>query len=176
MADVVSKAVRSRMMSGIRSRDTKPEVLLRSALHARGFRFRIHRKDLPGRPDIVLPKHRAVIQVHGCFWHGHQCQLFKYPATNPEFWRQKIGQNQVRDQRSEEALLALGWRVLTVWECATRGVERATLADAVCQWIVSSEERGELGKNGTGTASGRTDEDLREGGRCQGTGQTAGAK
>jgi DNA mismatch endonuclease (patch repair protein) len=164
------------MMSGIRSRDTKPEVLLRSELHARGFRFRIHRKDLPGRPDIVLPKHRAVIQVHGCFWHGHHCQLFKYPATNTEFWRQKIGQNRARDQRSEEALLALGWRVLTVWECATRGAGRATLADAVCEWIVSGEERGELGKNGAGTASGRTDEDLRGGGRCQGAGQAAGTE
>jgi len=134
-------------MSGIRSRDTKPEIALRSALHAKGFRFRIHRKDLPGRPDIVLPKYNAVIEVHGCFWHGHGCDLFRYPATNPEFWRQKIGENRIRDQRTRDALRALGWRVLTVWECATRGRTQEAIADSVTAWIVSGDEEGEIGKS-----------------------------
>jgi DNA mismatch endonuclease (patch repair protein) len=135
------------MMSGIRSRDTKPEIALRSALHAKGFRFRVHRKDLPGRPDIVLPKYNAVIEVHGCFWHGHGCDLFRYPATNPEFWRQKIRENRIRDQRTHDALRALGWRVLTVWECATRGRTQETIADSVAAWIVSGDEEGEIGKS-----------------------------
>ena len=147
-------------MSGIHSRNTKPELMLRSALHARGFRFRLHRKDLPGRPDIVLPKYGAIIQVHGCFWHGHGCEYFRYPATNPDFWRQKIGQNRGRDKRTTEALKALGWRVLTVWECATRGTDRESLADAVIEWILSGEAGGELGKNGTGIALGGADGDL----------------
>ncbi|MDM0114922.1 very short patch repair endonuclease [Variovorax sp. J22R133] len=159
MTDVVSREVRSRMMSGIRSRNTKPEVTLRSVLHARGFRFRIHRKDLPGRPDIVLPRYRAIIQVHGCFWHGHGCEFFRYPATNPDFWREKIAQNRARDERTTEALKVLGWRVLTVWECAVRGSDRETLADAVTGWIVSGKAGGELGKNGHGVAPAGADGD-----------------
>lgn len=89
MTDVVDKATRSRMMAGIKGKDTKPEMLIRSELHRRGFRFRKNVKDLPGKPDIVLPKYRAVIMVNGCFWHGHGCRLFKWPSTRPEFWREK---------------------------------------------------------------------------------------
>src|SRR3954447_17314111 len=111
-------------MSRIRGRDTEPEMALRRALHALGFRFRLHRKDLPGRPDLALPKHRAVIFIHGCFWHGHGCHLLKMPATNSTFWRTKIEANRTRDARDITAMHALGWRVLTVWECAIRGKHR----------------------------------------------------
>ena len=90
MADVVDKATRSRMMAGIKGKDTNPEIFLRKALFALGFRFRLHRPDIPGRPDIVLPKHRALVLVHGCYWHGHQCRNFKWPVTNAQFWRDKI--------------------------------------------------------------------------------------
>lgn len=121
MTDIVDPATRSRMMSGIRAKNTKPEIIVRQALHKAGFRFRIHRKDLPGKPDIVLPKYRAVIFVHGCFWHGHNCSLFKWPGTRQEFWREKIGRNQANDNWATQSLLANGWRVGVVWECALRG-------------------------------------------------------
>ena len=121
MVDVVDIVTRSRMMSGIRGRNTKPEILIRSRLHRQGFRFRLHARNLPGKPDIVLPRYRAVIFVHGCFWHGHSCSLFKWPKTRPEFWREKIGKNQTNDCRTRAALIAAGWRVGVVWECAIRG-------------------------------------------------------
>jgi DNA mismatch endonuclease (patch repair protein) len=128
MVDIVDAATRSRMMSGIRGRNTKPELLIRSLLHRRGFRFR------PGRPDIVLPRYRAVIFVHGCFWHGHDCPLFKWPQTRPDFWREKIGRNRANDEKSRAALLAAGWRVGVVWECALRGANRDL--DGVLQRLV----------------------------------------
>lgn len=141
MADVVDPATRSRMMSGIRGKNTKPELLIRKALHARGFRYRLH-CDLPGKPDICLPKHGAVIFVHGCFWHGHDCHLFKWPKTRPEFWQAKIARNREVDRLAEERLLADGWRVATVWECAIKGRTRAPTLDALIspleQWIVSN--------------------------------------
>ena len=124
MVDVVDAATRSRMMSGIRGRNTKPELMIRSLLHRRGFRFRLDARDLPGRPDIVLPRYRAVVFVHGCFWHGHDCHLFKWPQTRPEFWREKIDRNRSNDERATLALLASGWRVAVVWECALRGAHR----------------------------------------------------
>jgi DNA mismatch endonuclease (patch repair protein) len=126
LADVVDPATRSRMMSGIRGKNTKPELLIRKALHARGFRYRLH-CDLPGKPDICLPKHRAVIFVHGCFWHGHDCHLFKWPGTRPEFWRAKIERNRTVDAAAERALAQAGWRVAVVWECALKGRERRPL-------------------------------------------------
>ncbi|HWQ85783.1 very short patch repair endonuclease [Brevundimonas sp.] len=126
MADVVDPATRSRMMSGIRGKDTKPELMIRKALHARGFRYRLH-CDLPGKPDICLPKHRAVIFVHGCFWHGHDCHLFKWPKTRPEFWEAKIKRNREVDAVSTAALLAGGWRVGAIWECALKGRTRVPL-------------------------------------------------
>src|SRR5690606_16975078 len=98
-ADIVSPKTRSRMMSGIRGKNTRPELILRSALHRKGFRFRLHRKDLPGRPDMIFPQYRAVLFVHGCFWHGHNCHLFKWPSTREEFWREKIAGNIKRDKR-----------------------------------------------------------------------------
>jgi DNA mismatch endonuclease (patch repair protein) len=124
MADVVDKVTRSRMMSGIRAKNTKPEIFMRQGLHALGFRYRIHVIDIHGRPDIVLPKYRALIVVHGCFWHGHDCRYFKLPSTRPEFWLPKIDSNRQRDKRDLENQLEKGWRVLTVWECAIRASMR----------------------------------------------------
>lgn len=121
MADVVDPATRSRMMAGIRSRNTKPEILIRSLLHRQGFRFRLHVRNLPGKPDMVFPRYRAVVFVHGCFWHGHNCPLFKWPGTRSEFWREKIGRNQNNDYRTRTGLITAGWRVGIVWECAIRG-------------------------------------------------------
>jgi DNA mismatch endonuclease (patch repair protein) len=107
-------------MAAIRGKDTKPEMRVRSVLHALGYRFRLHRKDLPGKPDIVLPKHHLAIFVHGCFWHSHNCRYGKVvPATNADFWSSKRTATVRRDAVKTEALKALGWRLLTVWECET---------------------------------------------------------
>ena len=121
MIDVVDAATRSRMMSGIRGVDTKPEWVIRSGLHRLGVRYRLHDRSMPGRPDLVFPKHGVVLFVHGCFWHGHDCRFFKWPKTRPGFWRKKIAGNQARDQRQIEQIRAAGWRVFVVWECAVRG-------------------------------------------------------
>jgi DNA mismatch endonuclease (patch repair protein) len=111
-------AARSRIMRGNRQKDTKPELLVRRCLHAMGYRFRLHRRDLPGRPDIVLPRYRTVIQVHGCFWHQHPgCKLASVPQTRREYWLPKLAGNLERDAVSTKALEALGWRVVTLWEC-----------------------------------------------------------
>ena len=124
MADRISKAARSRNMAAIRSKDTKPELRVRSFLHKAGFRFRIHRKDLPGTPDIVLPKYRTVIFVHGCFWHCHPgCSLAATPKSNEKFWRNKLEGNVERDKRNIRELEDAGWRVLIVWECETKSEE-----------------------------------------------------
>jgi DNA mismatch endonuclease (patch repair protein) len=131
MADVVSPEVRSRMMSGIRGKDTKPEMIVRRGLHARGFRFRLHDKRLPGKPDLVFPKYHAVIFVHGCFWHGHGCHLFKWPKTREAFWREKIEGNQERDAEINQQLMRTGWRVIEIWECALKGKTDAELEEIV---------------------------------------------
>jgi DNA mismatch endonuclease (patch repair protein) len=121
MVDVHTREQRIRNMSAIRGRDTKPEILVRSLLHSMGFRFRLHLKNLPGKPDIVLPVHKAVIFVHGCFWHCHKCRFgLVKPATRPEFWVVKRQSNVERDIRNKLGLEALGWRVMIVWECETR--------------------------------------------------------
>ena len=147
MADVHTRKQRSYNMSRIRGKDTKPEIQLRKGLHARGFRYRLHSKDLPGRPDIVLPKHNAVVFVNGCFWHGHNCPLFVVPETNTDFWTGKIGGNRQRDQRNREKLRAKGWRVMTVWECALKGKDHPPLdqlLEKVSAWIKSDEEVSEI--------------------------------
>ena len=132
MADIVSPAKRSRMMAGIKGKDTKPEIIVRKLLHARGYRFRLQRKDLPGRPDIVLPKYRTVIFVQGCFWHGHgDCGLFRLPKSRTDFWKEKIGGNIERDRKKLEALLELDWRVLWVWECTVKGKDRLKADDLI---------------------------------------------
>ena len=143
MADIVSAAVRSRMMSGIRGRNTKPELLLRRGLHKLGFRFRIHVRDMPGKPDIVLPRFRAVILANGCFWHGHDCHLFKMPATRPDFWRTKIERNRTVDARVKAQLAGDGWRVGVVWECALKGRTKRPLDEvlaACADWLQSDEQ------------------------------------
>lgn len=126
MADRISKERRSWNMSRIKSRDTKPEILVRKALHKMGYRFRLHRKDLPGNPDIVLPRHKTVIFVHGCYWHRHPgCRLVYTPKTRVKFWTDKFTGNIKRDQRNQSKLKKLGWRVGVVWECETP--DQATL-------------------------------------------------
>lgn len=147
MADIVPADVRSRMMAGIRGTNTKPEMLLRKGLHALGFRFRLHDRALPGKPDIVLPRYRAVIFAHGCFWHGHDCHLFKWPSTRPEFWQTKIARNREVDARSETALAGAGWRQAIVWECALKGRTRLPIDDVLAQcaeWLRSGEPQLEI--------------------------------
>lgn len=118
MTDIVDAAARSRIMAAVRQKNTKPEIVLRRLLHRAGFRFRLHRRDLPGRPDLVLPKHRAAVFVHGCFWHRHpRCRRASTPKTRPEFWEAKFVANVARDLRAIKALEAGGWRVFVVWEC-----------------------------------------------------------
>lgn len=117
MADTLTPEERSERMSRIRSQNTKPELWVRRLLHARGFRYRLHRKDLPGRPDLVLPKYDAVVFVQGCFWHAHHCQKGRIPDTRADFWQAKFEGNKKRDARNARALRAAGWRVFTVWEC-----------------------------------------------------------
>ena len=133
-------------MSGIRGKNTKPEIFLRKALHAEGFRFRIHAA-LPGRPDLVFPRWNALLFVHGCFWHGHNCHLFKWPKSRPEFWHAKISGNVIRDQASIAKLVAEGWRVGIVWECSLKGRTRldSSLAIKRCSsWIRSNRKYFEL--------------------------------
>lgn len=112
------------MMSGIRGKDTRPERLIRQGLHRLGYRFRLHRKDLPGRPDLVFPGRHAVILVNGCFWHGHDCHLFRLPGTRTAFWRSKIARNIARDHEVMQALAGKGWRICTVFECQLKGRTR----------------------------------------------------
>ncbi|MDE2385587.1 MAG: DNA mismatch endonuclease Vsr [Alphaproteobacteria bacterium] len=120
MPDIVDKATRSRMMAAIKGKNTKPEILVRKALHAAGFRFRLHDKKLPGKPDIVLPKYKTVIFVHGCFWHGHRCKNFRWPKTRATWWEEKITGNQTRDKVHLRELKQTGWKILTIWECQVR--------------------------------------------------------
>lgn len=122
--DVFSVEKRSEVMSRIGARNTKPEITVRKALFSLGFRYRLHVSRLPGKPDMVFPKYKSVIFVHGCFWHGHKCHLFKWPHTNRAFWRKKIERNRVRDVRDKYRLRDAGWRVMVVWECAVRGSRR----------------------------------------------------
>ncbi|MBA8879294.1 very short patch repair endonuclease [Phyllobacterium myrsinacearum] len=140
MPDTVTPDVRSRMMAGIRGKNTRPEMLLRQGLHAAGFRFRLHDRKLPGSPDLVFPRHRAVIFANGCFWHGHDCHLFKVPSTRPEFWLPKIEGNRRRDELATAALAGAGWRQAVVWECALKGRTRRPLADVLescAAWLTS---------------------------------------
>jgi len=141
MVDVVDKKTRSRMMSGIQGRNTQPEQIIRRALHARGHRFILHDRRLPGSPDLVFPLYRSVIFVHGCFWHGHLCRLFKWPGTNQKFWRDKIEGNALRDLAATRSLRKNGWRVLVVWECSLRTGDSDKLLkkiDKIETWLTAS--------------------------------------
>ena len=119
------------MMSGIKGRDTRPELMIRTALFREGFRYRLNNSHLPGKPDILFPRYNAAVLVHGCFWHGHDCELFKWPSTRPEFWKSKITSNRERDNRTEQQLRELGWRTLLVWECALKGKRRLLFDDVI---------------------------------------------
>ena len=134
-------------MAGIKGRNTKPELAVRKGLFALGFRYRLHSADLPGKPDIVLKKHRAAIFVNGCFWHGHDCHLFKMPSTRPEFWRTKIEGNVARDSAVRLALRDAGWRQLVVWECALKGKYRLDFEQVIrriAEWLRGDETSGEI--------------------------------
>ncbi|VWC13703.1 DNA mismatch endonuclease Vsr [Burkholderia lata] len=142
MPDIVDKATRSRMMSTIRGKNTRPEIVVRREMHRRGFRYRLHAKELAGKPDIVFPRFRAVVLINGCFWHGHDCPFFKLPSTNPDFWRSKIERNRQNDEKVKVQLNAAGWRIAIVWECALRGKRTAsveTVANALQQWLESND-------------------------------------
>ena len=148
MPDIVTPDVRSRTMSGIRGKDTKPELILRKGLHKLGFRYRLHDRRLPGKPDMVFPRYRAVIFVHGCFWHGHSCHLFKWPSSRAEFWRSKIYHNKEVDQINIFRLQELGWRIGIVWECALKGKYRMNSEEVVelcAQWLTSDMSLLEIG-------------------------------
>ncbi|MCR8921116.1 very short patch repair endonuclease [Parasutterella secunda] len=144
--DNKTKAERSLNMSRIHAKDTKPELTIRRLLFADGFRYRIHVKTLPGTPDLVLPKYRAVIFVHGCFWHGHDgCKYAKLPTTHVEFWRDKISKNKERDQRVRQELVSGGWRVLTIWTCSINN--QAKVKETYTQvkdWILNKAEQSVL--------------------------------
>ncbi len=126
--DVFTKEKRSEVMRAVKGRDTKPEVALRKKLHALGFRYRLNVKDLPGKPDLVFPKHKTVVFVHGCFWHGHRCKRGnRQPKQNADYWKEKIARNKARDKKNAKELEKLGWRVITVWECELKDLDPASL-------------------------------------------------
>ena len=131
MADIVDRATRSRMMSGIRGKDTKPEIVVRSFLHRSGLRFRLHAK-LPGKPDLIFPKYKTVVFVHGCFWHRHKnCRFATSPSTNAEFWKEKFDANVRRDRSTTTALRKLRWKVLLIWSCQTTPKKLSQLATKI---------------------------------------------
>ncbi len=148
MTDIVDKQTRSRMMAGIKGKDTKPELVLRRALHARGFRYRLHSKNVPGRPDLVFPKHHAIVFVHGCFWHRHEgCRYTTTPSTRPEFWQAKFDANVIRDAAIRDQLIETGWRVATVWECSLRKTDQlATTVELLSTWLLSDSRQLEIGE------------------------------
>lgn len=153
MPDIVDEATRSRMMSGIRGKDTRPEMIIRRGLHAMGFRYKLHDNTLPGKPDLVFPARRAVILVNGCFWHGHDCHLFKWPSSRVDFWKRKILRNREKDAETLKSLRSDGWRILTVWECALKGSTRLPAGEAVqkaAQWLRSDGDSNQI----RGTADG----------------------
>lgn len=134
-------------MSGIRGRNTRPELTIRKHLHKHGFRYRLHDRKLPGKPDIVLPRYQAVILVHGCFWHGHDCHLFRWPSSNEAFWREKITRNRNVDERAVMMLHENNWRVLKIWECALKGRQRwptDLLVDNIVRWLKHSDRSHEI--------------------------------
>ncbi len=141
LTDTVTVAKRSEVMSRVGSKDTKPELLIRKGLHARGFRYRLHVKDLPGKPDLVFPRYRSVIQINGCFWHGHSCPRCRIPKSNTEYWNGKIAKNIQRDVLIRQSLHDEGWRVLTIWECALSGREKLKLNHVLAlasAWLLST--------------------------------------
>lgn len=157
MADIVDTETRSRMMASVRSKDTKPEREIRKRLFAIGFRYALHRQDLPGKPDLVLPKYSAVVFVHGCFWHNHGCCRSKLPDTRHQWWKVKLEGNRKRDSRAISELQNLGWRVLVIWECSIRKAaserERALdrIADRAAKFLLSDRQKLEIPRTPTRT-------------------------
>lgn len=152
MVDSLTPQQRSERMSRIRGSGTKPELVVRRHLHALGFRYRLHRRDLPGKPDLVLPKHGAVVFVHGCFWHAHGCQKGRIPGTRSDFWQQKFEYNKARDARNVRALRRLGWRVLTVWECSlSKPYSRQRVLDTLVGQLTRYEPATPRPRGGGGT-------------------------
>jgi DNA mismatch endonuclease (patch repair protein) len=148
VVDTVSKSVRSRIMASVRQRDTGPEMRLRKALHRLGLRYRLHVRKLPGSPDLVFPRFKSVVFVHGCFWHVHGCKYSTTPSARREFWTEKFAANKARDERNVNLLLADGWRVLTVWEGALkeqRNHPEEAVARRGAEWLGGTERRAEVG-------------------------------
>lgn len=147
MTDTVSAKKRSEVMSRVGSKDTKPELLIRKGLHARGFRYRLHVNNLPGKPDMVFPRYKSVIQINGCFWHGHSCPRCRMPNSNSEYWNRKIARNRERDISNRRSLTDEGWRVLTIWECALTGKWKLDLDQVIAltsEWLRSTKLIGEI--------------------------------
>lgn len=150
MTDVHDKQTRSRNMAAIKNKNTKPEIWLRKRLHALGFRYRLNAKDLPGKPDLVLPKYKAVIFINGCFWHMHDCPYFKMPKSRTEWWAEKLGKNKIRDEKNLTTLIHHNWRVLTIWECAIKGKHRLDeeqLIARVSDWLQNGEASMDIGNS-----------------------------
>lgn len=147
MTDVLSPEQRRRNMSQIKGKNTTSELGVRKELWRRGYRYRLHKKGLPGRPDIVLNRFKAVIFVNGCFWHRHECHLFKWPKTRTEFWKEKINKNADRDKKNYQALIESGYKVMVIWECSLKGkskIPMSEIADVVEGWLISDEEFKEI--------------------------------
>lgn len=144
MADIVDKSTRSRIMSSIRGQNTSAEIAVRKGLFRLGFRYRINVRSLPGKPDIVLPKYNAIILINGCFWHGHDCHLFKLPTSNTTFWKDKFESNRKRDRRVVHLLKSQGWKVASVWECYYRGKSaKGTIDDTIpilAHWLLRKSQ------------------------------------
>ena len=142
MADRHSSEIRRKNMAAVKGKNTKPELIVRRGLHAQGFRYSLHRKDLPGKPDLTLPKYKAVIFVNGCFWHGHSCRAFSWPKTRQAFWRDKISRTIQRDSENTKLLVKQGWRVATIWECALKGPNKPgieKLVQSLSEWLRSED-------------------------------------
>lgn len=156
MVDTVTPEVRSRMMAAVKSRDTSTETSVRKALHGIGFRYRVHKRIGRSRPDILLPKYSAAIFVHGCFWHGHAgCRYARMPKSNVEFWATKIERNVARDARNEDEMVAMGWRIALVWECAIRDIGVTQVRDQVADWLRGGGERLEVRSDDPKVGTGR---------------------
>lgn len=143
MTDVVDPEKRRHMMAGIKNKHTRPELILRKQLFARGLRYRLHAKDLPGKPDLLFPQYKIALFVNGCFWHGHPCHLFKWPQTRQTFWREKILSNKIRDAKNYFTLKEMGWRVLVIHECTLKGKPKMALTlctDHIENWIKNSKD------------------------------------
>jgi DNA mismatch endonuclease, patch repair protein len=152
MTDIVDSKTRSRMMSGIAGKNTKPELIIRKLLFSSGFRYRLHDRSVIGTPDIILKKYRATIFINGCFWHGHDCHLFRLPKSRTAFWKKKIESNSKRDFRNRKLLLEDGWRIGVIWECALKGksaIGPDLLINEIKNWLYCDKQVFEISGNST---------------------------